>query len=147
MFDLQRFILIVTPVFRNDWNLFHAKKVTGLWEEELCFKQNNLNFFYFSQWHINSSQRKAARLWMMICLKCPCNLWTSWEEKWPLNHCCDFDHSSCCSPFIHCYMDFKIIYSFIWLQWVSVAARRIFDLHCSVWDLVPWPGIEPELPA
>lgn len=47
----------------NDWNLFHAKKVTGLWEEEPCFKQSNLSFFYFSRWHTNSSQRKAASLW------------------------------------------------------------------------------------
>ena len=23
------------------------------------------------------------------------------------------------------------------------AAHRVFGLHCSLWDLVPWPGIEP----
>ena len=28
---------------------------------------------------------------------------------------------------------------------ILVAARRI--LRCSMWDLVPWPGIEPGLPA
>ena len=39
---------------------------------------------------------------------------------------------------------------FIWLSLVSVAACRIFSLwaacgifSCSMWDLVPWPGIEP----
>ena len=46
------------------------------------------------------------------------------------------------------------IYVFIWLHQVLVAACRIFNLHCSVqdlrcslWDLVPWPGITPGPPA
>ena len=58
----------------------------------------------------------------------------------------------------------KFIYLFIWLLCVLVAARGIFvegslveacgifscgmrTLSCSVWDLVPWPGIEPGPPA
>ena len=43
----------------------------------------------------------------------------------------------------------KIIYFFIWLHQVLVAARRTFDLHLhwGMWDLVPWPGIEPQQPA
>ena len=36
---------------------------------------------------------------------------------------------------------------FIWLCWVLVVAHWIFDLYCGIWDLVPWPGIEPKLPA
>ena len=32
-----------------------------------------------------------------------------------------------------------------WLCWVLVVAGGIFS--CSIWDLVPWLGIEPGLPA
>ena len=42
------------------------------------------------------------------------------------------------------------LYLLIWLCWVLVVARGVFSLHCSMqtlsydmWDLVPWPGIEP----
>ena len=35
----------------------------------------------------------------------------------------------------------------ICLCWVLVVAQKIFDLCCSMWDLVPWPGIEYEPPA
>ena len=35
----------------------------------------------------------------------------------------------------------NFIYLFIWLLWVM--AHRIFNLHCGMWDLVPWPGIKP----
>ena len=42
----------------------------------------------------------------------------------------------------------------IWLCWVSVAAHEILifvSAHrifsCSMWDLVPWPGIEPGISA
>ena len=45
---------------------------------------------------------------------------------------------------------FLIFISFIWLHRLFVAAYGIFDVHCSMpesscnmWDLVPWPGIEP----
>ena len=34
---------------------------------------------------------------------------------------------------------------FIWLWQVLVVACRIFS--CSMWDLFPWPGIEPGSPA
>ena len=59
-------------------------------------------------------------------------------------------------------MFFKNIYLFIWLHWVLSAACGIFNLcwgmkdlfscviqnlRCSMWDLVPWPGTEPRLPA
>ena len=40
---------------------------------------------------------------------------------------------------------FKNIYLCIWLCRVLVAACRIFS--CSLWDLVPWPGIKPRAPA
>ena len=40
---------------------------------------------------------------------------------------------------------FLNIYLFIWLCQVFVLACRIFS--CDVWDLVPWPGIEPRPPA
>ena len=36
-------------------------------------------------------------------------------------------------------------YLFIWLHWVLVGAFGIFSW--SMWDLVPWPGIEPGPPA
>ena len=42
---------------------------------------------------------------------------------------------------------FKNIYVFIWLSLVKVIACSIFDLSCSMWDLVPRPGIEPGSPA
>ena len=50
---------------------------------------------------------------------------------------------------IHCDVFFNIyFYLFIWLCQVLVAAFGIFScsiqtLSCSMWDLVPWPGIEP----
>lgn len=34
----------------------------------------------------------------------------------------------------------KIIYLFIWLSLIFIVAYGIFS--CSLWDLVPWPGIE-----
>ena len=37
------------------------------------------------------------------------------------------------------------IYLFIWLQWVFLTACRIFS--CGMWDVVPWLGIEPGIPA
>ena len=36
---------------------------------------------------------------------------------------------------------FFYIYVLIWLYWVLVVTCRIFS--CGMWDLVPWPGIEP----
>ena len=51
------------------------------------------------------------------------------------------------------------IYLFIWLHQVLIVAHRIFivagrifnfnrpTLSCGIWDLVPWPGIEPGSPA
>ena len=46
----------------------------------------------------------------------------------------------------------KIIYLFICLYWVLVVAGGIFSwgmwtLSCSTWGLVPWLGIESQLPA
>ena len=37
---------------------------------------------------------------------------------------------------------FKCIYLFIWLYQVLVEARKIFS--CSMWDLISWPGINPD---
>ena len=34
---------------------------------------------------------------------------------------------------------------YIWLHQASFVAHRIFS--CSMWDLIPWPGIEPSPPA
>ena len=34
---------------------------------------------------------------------------------------------------------------FIWLPWVLVEASE--HLTCGMWDLVPWPGVEPETPS
>ena len=46
----------------------------------------------------------------------------------------------------------KYIYLFIWLPLVLVTAYGIFGsgmqtLSCGMWDLVPWPGIEPRAPC
>ena len=38
-----------------------------------------------------------------------------------------------------------LMYLFIWLHWVLAAACRIFS--CSMWDLVPQPGIKSRPPA
>ena len=35
----------------------------------------------------------------------------------------------------------------IWQYQILGAAHRIFDLSCGIWDLVPWPEIEPGSPA
>ena len=36
----------------------------------------------------------------------------------------------------------------IYLAAMGLSCRtRIFDLHCGLQDLVPWPGIEPEAPG
>ena len=59
------------------------------------------------------------------------------------------------------YIFFNIYFLFIWLHWVLAAAHGIFylscstrdlscgmqTLSCSLWDLVPWLGIKPRLPA
>ena len=37
------------------------------------------------------------------------------------------------------------VYVFIWLHQVFIAECGIFS--CSMWDLVPWPGIKPRPPA
>ena len=47
----------------------------------------------------------------------------------------------------HCGEALLIIYLFIWLIQVLVAALGIFDLRCGVRDLVPWPGIKSGPPA
>ena len=49
-----------------------------------------------------------------------------------------------CKPLLHC----SPLQAFprpspIWLHWVLVAASGFFS--CSVWDPVPWPGMEPAL--
>ena len=42
---------------------------------------------------------------------------------------------------------------YLWLFWVLVAARGIFSpcsmqiLSCAMWDLTPWPGLEPGPPT
>ena len=36
---------------------------------------------------------------------------------------------------------------FVWLYHILVVTCRIFNLHCSMCDLVPWAGIEPGPPA
>ena len=43
--------------------------------------------------------------------------------------------------FVYSIYLFFLIYLFIWLHWVLVAACRIFS--CGMWDLAPWPGIKP----
>ena len=44
------------------------------------------------------------------------------------------------------------IYLFVWIHQILVATSKIFTcgmqtLSYSMWDLVPWPGIEPGSPA
>ena len=45
----------------------------------------------------------------------------------------------CLLRVLHCR---RIVLGFFGLHWVFVAACRIFS--CGMWDLVPWPGPEPE---
>ena len=42
---------------------------------------------------------------------------------------------------LKCIIIFFYIYLFIWPHQVLVVALGIFS--CSMWDLVPWPGIKP----
>ena len=47
---------------------------------------------------------------------------------------------------------FLNIYLFVWIHQILVATSKIFTcgmqtLSYSMWDLVPWPGIEPGPPA
>ena len=54
--------------------------------------------------------------------------------------------------FFNLYNYYYLKYLFIWLCWVLVAARGIFGcsmqtLSWGLWELVPWTGIEPGLPA
>ena len=43
------------------------------------------------------------------------------------------------------FKNFFFLVKIYWLCWVLIAACGI--LSCSIWDLVPWPGIQPRLPA
>ena len=87
--------------------------------------------------------------------------------------CSNFSHfhqldGNCQSTdFVGGWLFLKNTYIFIWLCWVFTAGMgsliflascKIFslrpvnsvaacELSCSMWDLVPWPGIEPRLPA
>ena len=50
-----------------------------------------------------------------------------------------------CSPFFFFFFFFLVFiyfHLFIWLSWVIVAGHGIFHLHCSMWDLIPQPGIK-----
>ena len=62
--------------------------------------------------------------------------------------------------FFFTYLFYLFTYLFIWLHRVLVAARGTFScgmriflvvargvFSCGMWDLVPWPGIEPRPPA
>ena len=65
-------------------------------------------------------------------------------ELWRVRYALGTEHAHCLFLF------FK--YLFIWLCWVLNVALRIshsslWTLSCGMWDLVPWPGIEPGLPA
>ena len=42
---------------------------------------------------------------------------------------------------------FMYRYFFFFLIFIYLAALGLGYLGCSMWDLVPWPGIEPRLPA
>ena len=42
---------------------------------------------------------------------------------------------------------FIFFFFFIWLCQVLAVAYGLFDLHCSMWDLVPRQGIKPGPPT
>ena len=86
-----------------------------------------------------------------ILLKC----WGKWETR---EHDNDDNQESLIFTFIEGLDLFKHVFSlFIWLHQVlvvtyehvnstlSIMAREL--LSCSMWDLVPWSGIEPGHPA
>ena len=100
----------------------------------MSFPFNLKNFHYFSSWNIyyeENSLRLSDYLFIWKCLYC--------------------------SFF---FKVFFLMFLFIWLLQVLVAARRIFELQsplqyigsfscglqtlsCAMWDRVPWPGIKP----
>ena len=46
----------------------------------------------------------------------------------------------------HVWSNFVCTPLFIWLLHILVVVLVIFNLHCNMWDLVPWPGIKPQSP-
>ena len=47
---------------------------------------------------------------------------------------------------IKLYFTFYLFFIFIYLAVLDLSCS-ILSLHCGMWDLVPWPGIEPRPPA
>ena len=81
-----------------------------------------------------------------------------WRLGWLLLIIFCICHFSCLSHPLSCRLLFfsfiKKKYLFIWLHQVLVVACRIFDLCCGMqdhswdmWDLVPWPEIQPGPPT
>ena len=65
-------------------------------------------------------------------------------EAWSLHHegrSFHHDHQGCPNKMY----TLKNIYLFIWLHWFLVRGMRARS--CGMWNLVPWPGIEPRLPG
>ena len=67
------------------------------------------------------------------------------EEDKCLIHCCvkKLGYISIQVVIRSCFI--IIIYLFIWLCWILIPAHSIFS--CGIWNLVPWPGIEPGPPT
>ena len=46
------------------------------------------------------------------------------------------------SNLVHLFFQKYVFIYFIWPLWVLTVELRIFNFSCSMWYLVPWPGIE-----
>ena len=78
---------------------------------------------------------EEARFFFQCVQRChKCWAWPQTEKPRPLN----------CGELLESYL-------FIWLPQVFTAACGILVVACelsfSMWDLVPWPGVEPRVPA
>ena len=78
---------------------------------------------------------KLCLLWFLHCM-------------WILYHWATSEARTCYSSFLR----YLLIHLFIWLYQILVVACRIFSfgmwtLSFGIWDLIPWPGIEPIPPV
>ena len=61
----------------------------------------------------------------------------------PFSSCSFYTYVDLANENPHLFFCFLIFIYFIWLCCVLVVAHEISHLHCSMWDLVPWWGMQP----
>ena len=82
--------------------------------------------------------------WEFLIMRC----WTVNAFLHLLICSCSFSLDVDVVGYVNCFSD-KL---FIWLCWflnvtLRISHSSLWTLSCGMWDLVPWPGIEPGLPA